>query len=116
MVYRVKNFSKYGNRKQVYNGRRYHSALEADYAFQLDMRVKAKQIKSWEPQVKISLDVGKFHICNYYMDFVVTHLDGSREYVECKGMITRDFVIKRRLFEALLPKIDKKGSYTIIRR
>ena len=87
------------------------SKKEAQYAYELDLRVKAKDIKSWERQVKIDICVNGIHICNYYMDFVITHNDGSEEYVEVKGFATDVWILKAKLFRATYP--DRK--YTVIR-
>lgn len=93
--------AKYHNKSTVYNGTYYHSKFEAGYAANLDWLVKSKEIKSWERQVKLDLRVNGQHITNYYIDFVVHHFDGSREFVECKGYETGEWQIKWRLFEAL---------------
>lgn len=100
--------TKYSNvRKQTYNGQNYDSGFEAGYAAELDLRQRAKQIKSWERQVKIPLDVNGYHIANYYIDFVVYHLDGTIEYVETKGLASDVWKMKWKLFEALYG--DKPG-------
>lgn len=100
-MFRVKYGSKYGNISAEHNGIQYHSKKEAAFAAQLDLRVKAGDIKSWERQVCIALDVNGFHICNYYIDFVVTHNDGVKEYIEVKGFETDVWKMKWKLFEAL---------------
>lgn len=100
MTYIQKSGNKYHSKQTDYNGIVYHSKLEAAYAQELDLRVKGKDIKSWERQVKLDLRVNDIHITNYYMDFVITHNDGSREYVEVKGMATATWELKWSLFEA----------------
>jgi hypothetical protein len=67
----------------------------------LDYRLKANDIKKWDRQVKISLDVNGEHICNYYIDFIITHNDGIQEYVEVKGIETPEWKLKWKLFQAL---------------
>lgn len=100
-MYRVRYGNKFGNIKQEVNGIVYHSKKEAGYAHDLNMRKVAGEIKDWERQVKISLDVGKYHICNYYIDFMVMHNDDRVEYVEVKGFETPEWRLKWKLFEAL---------------
>lgn len=100
-MFRIKHGSKYGNVTAEHNGIQYHSKKEAAYAAELDLRVKAGDIKSWTRQEKISLDVNGFHICNYFIDFVVIHNDDSTEYVEVKGFETDVWKMKWKLFEAL---------------
>ncbi len=95
---------------RTYNNITYHSKKEAGYAQHLDLLIKAKEIKSWERQVKISLDVNGYHITNYYMDFVVTHLDGTLEYTEIKGFETDLWRLKFKLTEALFDEQIKDGT------
>ena len=99
-MYYQKN-SYFTNKKQEYNKSLYDSKFEAGYAAELDLRLKAKQIKGWERQIKIPLDVNGYHITNYYIDFVVYHLDGITEYVEAKGYMTEVWKMKWKIFEAL---------------
>lgn len=102
--------NKYGNVGQTYDGIAYHSKKEAVYAEELALRKKAKDIKDWKRQVKISLDVNGYHICNYFIDFVITHNDGVLEYVEVKGFSTDVWRLKWKLFEALFDKEIKNGN------
>ena len=119
--------NKYKAISTLYNGTVYHSKLEAQFAEDLDWRVKAKDIKYWERQVKIPINVywdrfnrpvltctdglvlkkkGKefIHITNYFIDFVVTHNDNTKEYVEVKGVETDLWRQKWKLTEAILGK------------
>ena len=100
IMYYVKNAWSH-IKKQEYNGSRYDSRFEANYAAELDLRKKAGEIKDWQRQVKIPLDVNGYHISNYYIDFVVYHSDGIVEYVELKGRKTDIWILKWKLFEAL---------------
>ncbi len=101
---KFKQPTKYHNKTNVYNDEVYHSLKEANYAAELDLRVKAHEIKKWERQVRIPLDVNNYHICNYIIDFIVTHNDDSLEYVEVKGFETDLWRMKWKLFEALYGK------------
>lgn len=114
MAYWVKKQNKYGNVNKEYGNQLYHSKKEAGYAQELDLRVKAKDIKSWKRQVRISLDVRDYHICNYIIDFVITHNDGHLEYVEVKGFETPLWRLKWKLFEALYSK-KKNIELTIVK-
>lgn len=96
--------NKYGAKKTVYGGLKYDSKKEAGYARDLDKLIKAKEIRSYEQQVRFSIDVGGKHICNYIADFVVTSRDGSREIHEVKGFATEIFRLKWKLMEALYGK------------
>lgn len=108
--------NKYGARSAVYNGRTYHSTAEARYARELDMRVQGKLIKSWVPQVRCPLIVNGKKIATYILDFLVTHHDGTLEYIEVKGMMTDVASIKIKLFEALyLDDRNDKVKFTLVR-
>jgi len=102
--------SRYGNIRNEYNGRVYHSKKEANYAAELDLLKKAGQIADWKPQVRIPLDVNGFHICNYYIDFEVSHNDETTEYVEVKGFQTDVWRMKWKLLEALYDEKVKSGE------
>lgn len=104
---RAKN--KFGAKSQTYNGSFYHSTGERDYAVELDLRVKAKDIKSWRRQVKIDLSVKGKHITNYFMDFEITHNDGSIELVEYKGAETMAWRQKYQLLLALKDELYPNG-------
>ncbi len=99
--------SKFGSRKTMYGGVQYHSKREADYAAELDLRVRAGEIKSWRGQERISMIVEGVKICDYIIDFVLEYPDGSAEYVEVKGFEKPEWKLKWKLFEALYPKYKK---------
>lgn len=108
--------NKYKNIRQTYDGYSYHSRLEAQYAAELDLRVRAKDIKSWERQYKVSLDVNGKHICNYFVDFRILHNDDSYELVEIKGMETNEWKLKRRLLEAIYLPEHPDTIYSVIKQ
>lgn len=107
--------TKYGSRKTLYNGVLYMSAKEARYAQELDLRVKAKNINSWEGQTPILLKVNDRKICKYILDFKITHNDGSEEYVEIKGFETTVWRLKKKLFEATFLLKNPSVKYSIIK-
>lgn len=98
-----KKQNKYKAVRQTYQGYSYHSKKEAQKAFELDLLVRAGEIKGWDRQVKFSLDVKGEHVTNYFADFVVEHTDGTKEVVEIKSPITVTpiFKLKWRLLEIL---------------
>lgn len=100
-MWRQRRGSKYGNSEKEYNGRIYHSQKEAGYARDLDLMLKGKEIKSWKPQHKLSLDVNGYHICNYIADFLVVDKYGEEQIHEVKGFETDVFRMKWKLVEAL---------------
>lgn len=106
---------KYNNRTTIYKGIAYDSIKEAQYAEELDWRLKAGEIQGWERQVKISLDVNGKHIANYYCDFKVYNNDGSVEYHEVKGFATGEWKLKWSLFQALIQDIDPGAELIVIK-
>jgi hypothetical protein len=110
-----KRFNKYGAKSSIYNRRSYHSKLEAAYAQELDLRIKAGEIKGWTPQVKISLDVNGFHITNYYVDFLVIYKNGDKELVEVKGFETEVWRLKRLLLEATYLVDNPDIRYVVVK-
>lgn len=126
MVYYQKTKrAKYGNVSQTYNGRTYHSRLEAAHAMELDQLRKAtdpaQRVVEVQPQYKISIDIegadGKVrHICNYYIDFRVTFADGHVELHETKGIETAEFKLKRRLLEAVYSPQHPDETYIVIKQ
>lgn len=106
--------NKYGNKISEYNGQKFHSKKEMAYAEQLDFEIRLGKIKGWEPQVRIPLFVNGDKICVYILDFKVTHLDGSIEWVEIKGMWTDVAKLKVKLFRAIYLKEHPGERYTII--
>lgn len=121
MAYRV-NFksgtrkkSKYNNKTQEYNGLRYDSIKEAQYAEELDWRVKAGEVERWERQVKVDLRVNGVHIANYFCDFKVWLTDGTIQYHEVKGFETDVWRMKWRIFHATLNEIEPGAELIVIK-
>lgn len=83
------------------------SKFEAGVAQELTLLKRAGEIKDFEEQVTIPLEVNGYHICNYKIDFVIKHNDGIVEYREAKGFTTDVWKLKWKIFEALY---DKPGN------
>ena len=105
---------KYRSKPVEYNGRRYASKLEAKRAYQLDMLVKAGEIKGWAPQVRVPLHSPCGLVGHYVVDFLVTCNDGSCRYEEVKGYPTDLWKWKFRHFKQEYPDAEicvlKKGD------
>jgi hypothetical protein len=114
-MYRIARQNKYGNRRHEYNGRVYHSKREAAYAQQLDLRLKAGEIASWEPQFKIDLKANGKHICTMIPDFRVVYPDGSVQLTEIKGYATEVFRLKVKILEATYLKENPGITYLVVR-
>ena len=100
----TKKRNKHNARRTFYNGRWYQSALECEYAQELDWRKKAGEIKEIIPQFKIDIRINDIHICNYFIDFKITLADGTDEYHEVKGFEADLWRMKWRCAIALYPE------------
>jgi hypothetical protein len=89
-------------------GHIHRSRFEAKVCGDLHIRYKNLEIRT---EVKFSMDINGEHICNHYMDFVVTLADGSFLAVEAKGAQTATWKIKSKLFKALYPEYDYEITY-----
>ncbi len=119
MVWVQKNRHSFSAAKRTdYNGAVYDSKLEAGYAQELDLRIRAKDLKSWERQVAFRFALvregdkwvltdgeiaGKQNIrlWTYYLDFIEHNNDGTRTFTEVKGRETTMWRMKWRMLEAI---------------
>lgn len=85
----MKNYLRYGSKYNavptLYKGRTYHSKVEAKDAAELDLLLKAKEIKHWEPQYKLPLNVGDKRIGYIIVDFYYIDKNGQEYLKERKG-------------------------------
>ena len=84
-------------KKTEYNGISYDSKFESSVAYELDMRLKAKEIAKVEPHYRIPIVVNGYKVWDYICDFKVTHNDGSIEWVESKGKFFEPALTKCRV-------------------
>ena len=101
--------NKFNARRAEYDGYYYMSGAEARYAKELDLMVMAHEIEGWDRQYKIDIRVKGKHITNHYVDFIIFHNDGSKEFREVKGYPSEAWLIKKRLVEA-----TQNIPYTVI--
>jgi hypothetical protein len=102
------SFKKYHNTFTDYNGVRYHSKREAEYAQQLDFMLKKKQLYDWKRQITFPIEVAGEHICNVIVDFELTWKEGEKpQYWEVKSLptMTPEWKLKFKLLKALYPDI-----------
>lgn len=100
---------KFGNKKVVVDGISFDSTKESVHYGKLKLLKQAGEIEDFFCQVKFSIDVNNKHIANYFLDFEVWHIDGSKEFIDIKGFdtkkkkyITTDvFQLKKKLVEAI---------------
>ena len=92
-------------------GHLHRSSSEADCCNNLYLLKKAGEIKEIQTEVKFEFKIKGIHICNHYMDFIVTKSDGSVYALEHKGHITDLWSVKSRLFKALYSEIPYFVDY-----
>jgi len=109
-------FNKYGAKKSTYNGYNYDSKFESQIAQDLDLRLKAGDIKEVKKQVKIDLQAYGKHITNYFIDFVIVLNDGTNEYIEVKGYETDVWKMKWKMFEAKINQEEPQATLTVIKQ
>jgi hypothetical protein len=113
--------NKYGAKRTEFNGRKYDSKFEAGVAQELDLRLKAGDIKAIEPQYKVEMwvyreDGQKAFKVSHKVDFRVENNDGSFELVEAKGVETTDYRWRRRCLEELWLPLHLDHTYTVVKQ
>lgn len=91
--------SKYGAIKTTIDGIQFDSKAEATRWCILRQMVLAKEITQLARQIPFQLRSNGNLICNYIADFTYVE-NGSYVVEDVKGIITRDFALKAKLFEA----------------
>ena len=98
--------NKYRAQKTVVDGITFDSKLESSLYLELLARVRTGEFTCIARQVKFPLwGMNASLICEHIVDFLCYLPDRSREAHEAKGISTRDWVIKRKLFEDNYPHI-----------
>lgn len=103
--------SKYNNKKVVCDGITFDSKAERDYyLYLLDLKqrgiVTDVQLQpSFLLQEKFRKNGKLYREITYKADFEATYADGHVEIVDVKGMVTKDFAIKQKLFEYKYPEL-----------
>lgn len=99
-----KTLSKYRNVQTEYNGIKFMSKKEAEYAMQLDWQRKATsprdRVVEYECQVPFQIVLNGKKICKYLADFRVKYADGREEIIDVKGVRTDVYRLKKKLVEA----------------
>lgn len=94
-------YNKYKNKWTKCNQKHNHqSRLEAEYCNILQYKKKKGEILDFNIQVKFELFCNDVKICNHIVDFLVKDKNNNISVYEIKGKETRDWKIKKKLFEA----------------
>lgn len=105
----------YNTAKVKWGGQQFDSKFESQYAQELDLRKKAGDIKDYETQKTLGLYFNEYWICDYKMDFIIKHNDGTEEFVETKGWATPIFRLKWKVLEAIYGD-DPNVKLTIVQQ
>lgn len=105
--------NKYNARKTTVCGRTFDSKREAEWYMILCEKQRLGQIKHLECQPTYTLlegfrdNQGKTQKpISYTPDFLVEYDDGRREVIEVKGVRTRDYVLRKKLFLHMMRETD----------
>lgn len=106
--------NKYRNVKTVVDGITFDSKREAEYYCGLKLLKAAGEIKDFGLQPRYELlptftkNGTTYRAITYVADFVIENNDGTTEVVDIKGMETKDFKIKKKLFEYKYQDLELK--------
>ena len=111
--------NKYRNQKVMMDGELFDSKGEADRYQQLKLMARARLIQSVSRQPRYVLCVNAQEVCEYRADFA--YFENGKQVIEdFKGVLTPEFRLKRKLFNALYPNLElrvtnRKGEVLKIR-
>ena len=108
-----KNKNKYHARKTTVCGYTFDSKREADYYLELLARKQAGEIVRIGFQPSYTLLEGfrdntgkKQRPITYTADFFVAYADGRNEVIEVKGVRTRDYLLRKKMFLHMMRDTD----------
>jgi len=110
--FKVKKGNKFNAKKIKLDKKIFDSTSEGNYYSELKLQERGGLIQGFDIQVKESFYMNEVWICDYYVDFLVYHNDGSREFIEHKGMATDAWRLKWKMLQAKY-KDDKNVKCTI---
>ncbi|AGR33367.2 DUF1064 domain-containing protein [Listeria monocytogenes] len=105
LMRRTSTRSKYNAKKVVIDNIKFDSKAEAAYYQQLKLLKMTGEVVSFDLQPEFVLQEsfrknGKlYRAIKYKADFLVLYKDGHEELIDVKGMLTKEFRIKQKLFE-----------------
>ena len=103
-LYKEEKKNKFNAQKTVVsvnkNELTYMSAGEGKYAKELEYQQRAGLIQGFEQQVREKLYSNGNWICDYLVDFLVYHNNGTKEFIEYKGLSTDLFKVKWKMLLA----------------
>lgn len=110
---RAQNRNKYNAHKTTVCGHTFDSRREAEIYLDLLSRKQAGEVLRIELQPQYTLLEGfrdnqgnKQRAITYTADFFVTYADGRNEVIEVKGVRTRDYVLRKKMFLHMMRDTD----------
>lgn len=103
--------SKYNSKKVVIDGITFDSKDEGKYYEYLkELKAKGKIFNfelqpSYELQPKFKKDGKGYRAITYTPDFLIYHLDGTKELIDVKGMSTQQGEMRRKMFDYKYPEL-----------
>lgn len=98
--------SKYKNQRTEIDGHKFPSLREAEYYLLYKSMLQHKQLIKLELQPKFTLQPGfinkagkRVKPITYKADFLLTFPGGRQKVIEVKGYRTRDYQLRRKMFE-----------------
>jgi len=98
--------NKYGAKSVTIDGHVFPSKRESEYYLLYKDMLERGEIVNLELQPRFTLIPAyttragkKVRPCHYTADFLLTYPDGRKKVVEVKGYRTRDYMLRRKLFE-----------------
>jgi hypothetical protein len=105
--------NKYGAKKIEIDGHVFPSKREAEYYLAYKDMLEQGEIVGLELQPCFTLIPPftnwagkKVRPCHYTADFKLTYPDGRQKIIEVKGFRTRDYVLRRKMFEYKYPQYE----------
>lgn len=97
------------------------SRFEASIADELLLRKQAKDIKDYDSQYKVVIEIynkdgKKVHEVSHKVDFRIHHTDNSFELLEAKGVETTDYRFRRKLLEKIWLPDHLDHTYTVVKQ
>jgi len=120
MAYIERRINKYVAIKTEYGGSKYDSKFEASVAHDLDLRLKAGEIKDWDRQFKVEMWAYNCHgdrvlKVSHKVDFRVHEHDGSYTLLEAKGIETADYKMRREWLELFWLPENLDHAYQVVK-
>lgn len=105
--------SKYKNQRTEIDGHKFPSLREAEYYLLYKSMLQHKQLVKLELQPKFTLQPGfinkagkRVKAITYKADFLLTFPGGRQKVIEVKGFRTRDYQLRRKMFEYKFREYD----------